>query len=129
MSQFDGNSSDEGAPALYRNIPLITKAKKIIAAAKSNTVINFLVRVTLRGRRRVSNLEDRTLIRSGRRRASRLFFPWGCQMLSCAIIASSSAMAAFSISIVCCVLSTIGEFDPRRACVVALPDCNRLRYC
>jgi hypothetical protein len=55
-----GSTINDGRGAgVYRNMPLIIKAKKIIAAAKSNTVTIFLVRVALRGRRRVSNLEDR----------------------------------------------------------------------
>jgi hypothetical protein len=40
-------------------MPLMTKATKITTAAKSNPATNFLLRVTLLGRRRGSNLEDR----------------------------------------------------------------------
>src|SRR5437868_1304367 len=38
-------------------------------------------------------------------------------------------MAAFSSPIVATVVSTSGDFNPRRAWVVASPDRNLLRYC
>jgi hypothetical protein len=48
---------------VYLNMPLMTETKKITAATKSNPATIFLLRVTLRGRRRGSNLEDRIFIR------------------------------------------------------------------
>jgi hypothetical protein len=68
---------------------------------------------------------------AGRRgRAAVYARPLACtQMPGCASNASSSMIAALSISIVRAVVSTLGELGPRRACVVALPDCNRSRYC